>query len=143
MNGIEGRSQGLVWLLIAMAVALLAALAPSSAQAADEGQELYIKNGCVKCHAIAALKIEVVEDEDEDEEEEEDPFAEEGDEEEPADLSGIGASWEHGEDGMAKWLTKKLEIEDKLHKKKFPGSKKELKSLSAWLMTLTKPAAAE
>ena len=44
---------------------------------------------------------------------------------------------------MMKWLIKKLEIEGELHKKKFPGTKGELKALTAWLMTLTEEAPAE
>ena len=140
MNGSEDRTHWTAWLAALVALAFLAMLAPGSAQAGDTpgGKTLYAKSGCNKCHSVITEGIEVVED-DEEEEEEEDPFADE-DEAEPEDLSGIGARWEHGEDGLTKWLTKKLEIDDELHKKKFPGSKPELKALVAWLMTLKEAA---
>ena len=144
MSGTEARPHWLNWLAGLAALVLLVLLPANSAEAGpdEDGKALYVKSECSKCHAVAAKGIEVIEEEDE-EEEEDDPFAEEGEDAEPEDLSGIGASWEHGEDGMAKWLTKKLEIEGELHKKKYPGSKKELKDLVAWLMTLTEEAPAE
>jgi cytochrome c2 len=145
MSGTEARPHWLAWLAGLAALAILALLSSSTAEAgpAEDGKALYVKNECSKCHAVATQGIEVTDPEEEDEEEEEDPFAEEGEEAEPEDLSGIGARWEHGEDGMAKWLTKKLEIEGELHKKKFPGPKKELQALIDWLMTLTEEAPAE
>lgn len=144
MMGSQDRPQWITWLAVLMGLTLFALLSPNPAAAedAEDGKTLYVKSGCNKCHTIITENIELSEDDAEEEEEEEDPFAEE-DESEPEDLSGIGARWTHGEDGMMKWLTKKLEIEENLHKKKFPGSKTELKLVSAWLMTLKEEAPAE
>jgi mono/diheme cytochrome c family protein len=133
--------QPLAWLASLLSLLFLAALAPD-AEAAD-GKQLYIDSGCAKCHSVLAEGIEVAAEE---EEEEDDPFGgDEGEEEEePGDLSGLGASWEHdGAKGLEDWLMKKLEVDGKKHKKRFKGSKTDLKDLAAWLMGLTKPAPAE
>ncbi len=145
MNGSETRPLWMAWLAVVIALSFFALLSPRTAAAAgkEDGKTLYVKNECTKCHSIITLGIEMVPDEDEEAEDEEDEFAEEGEAAEPPDLSGIGASWSHGEDGMKKWLIKKLEIEGELHQKKFPGKQGELKTLVAWLMTLTEKAPAE
>ncbi len=145
MNGSESRPQWMVWLAVAFALSFLALLSPRTAAAAgkEDGKALYVKNECTKCHSIITLGIEMVPDEEEEAEDEEDEFGEEEEVEDPPDLSGIGATWTHGEAGMKKWLIKKLEIEGELHQKKFPGKQGELKSLVAWLMTLTEKAPAE
>lgn len=130
--------------LAATLLLLVFASAPARAGGSGEkGKKLFVDSGCNKCHSLLAEGIEVVEDDEEAEEaDDDDPFGmdEDEDEEEPPDLSGIATHWKHGEDGLKDWLNKKLEIDGDLHKKKFPGERGELKTLAAWLMTLTTPA---
>ena len=127
---------------LAVLFAFAFALLPAGVAGASEGKTLYVENGCNKCHSLVAEGIAQVEN-DEADEEEDDPFGSDEDEAEPGDLSGMGAIWKEGDAGLQKWLTKKLEIDGKLHQKKFPGSTKDLKALTAWLMTLKEPAPAE
>jgi hypothetical protein len=138
MRDREVRSRFAAWPTIGLALwAFVLMLAPG-AQAAD-GKTLYIESGCAKCHSILAEGIEVAAEE---EEEADDAFAEEGEEEaEPSDLSGLGKTWTHdGDAGLQQWLMKKLAIDGEKHKKRFKGSKGDLQTLTAWLLSLTEPA---
>jgi len=122
---------------------LLLPLAAAPADAADEadeaeGKRLYVEYECNKCHAMASKDIELIEMEEDEEEDDgwgDDPFYDdvEEEEEEAEDLSGVGLEW--NQDDLMDWLMKKLEKDGDTHRKKFKGTKKELKKLTAWLVT--------
>lgn len=100
------------------------------------GQKLFVKYRCQSCHSIKALKLEKKKGEVEDEEAKEAGPASTAStkKKEPPDLSGVGLTrkveWVQG------WLLKKELIDGKKHLKKFRGTPAELKTISAWLVTL-------
>lgn len=107
---------------------------PLSYATEDEAKKIFMDYGCVKCHSISAYGITVVEaTEDEEELGEED---EEG-AIEPPDLSDVGTRL--NKEFIAKYLRKKADKEGRKHKKRFKGSKDELKKLVEWMATLNKP----
>ena len=108
----------------------------SPAFAGEKGREIFIEYGCNKCHSIKALGMTIVESEEEpDEDEDDDDYGEE--EREPPDLSDVGLK----RDGkfIAKYMRKKVAIEGRKHKKRFKGTKAELKIIRDWLLTLKTP----
>ena len=126
-----------------MLLAFAFCAASASAQAAKEskGQKLFLKYRCTGCHSIKAVGIE--------------KKTEEGDEaaaevaksaHKPPDLSDIGL--QHDAAWFAKWLTKKENVDGRMHKIKFRGTDPELKTLTTWIASLKmdengKPKAAE
>ncbi len=100
----------------------------------NPAKKIFLKNRCNECHSILSEKIGKKEDDNVDDELTE----EEGEEEvDPPDLSDIGtkkdAEW------MQKWLRKKVKLDGHKHKRRFKGSKKDLKVLTEWLETLKTP----
>jgi mono/diheme cytochrome c family protein len=130
---------GTASLLLAFALGATSA----SAQAAKEskGQKIFMKSHCISCHSVKAVGIE--------------KKTVEGDEaaaevaksaHKPPDLSDIGL--QHDQAWFAKWLTKKENVDGRMHKIKFRGTDAELKTLTTWIASLKmdesgKPKAAE
>ena len=107
----------------------------SPAFAGEKWREIFVEQGCLKCHSIKALGITVVESDEEPVEDEDNGYGEE--EINPPDLSDIGLK----RDGkfITKYLRKKVAVEGRKHKKRFKGTKKELKIIRDWLLTLKTP----
>jgi hypothetical protein len=112
-----------------MAVAGALTLGSASAAGAADGKAVFTQLKCNSCHAIASQGIKVVEEEAEAEPEEEGE-----DVQKPSDLSDVGskrtAAW------IKDWLTKKVDLEGKKHRKKFDGKPAELEALATWLASL-------
>lgn len=107
---------------------------PFSYASEAEAKKIFMEYGCAKCHSISAYGMALAEA-TEDDEEEEDEDEEEA--VEPPDLSDVGTR--HKKEFMSKYLRKKVAKEDRKHKKRFKGSKAELKTIVEWMATLNKP----
>jgi hypothetical protein len=110
-----------------LAIPLILALATFSLTAARPfgdatGKGILLQYKCNKCHTIESQGIA------------RDGKAPEG--KQPPDLSGVGLK--HDASWMQKWLLKEVELDGKKHIKKFSGTDDELKTLTAWLVTLKK-----
>ena len=116
---------------VAMAGALT--LGSASAARAADGKAVFTQLKCNSCHAIASQGIKVVEEEDAEAEAED----EGEDVQKPSDLSDVGskrtAAW------IKDWLTKKVDVDGKKHRKKFDGKPAELEALATWLASLKEP----
>lgn len=124
--------------VLAFLMALLG-LAPSSASAADDGKQVFLKKECNECHVVSAAGIEKLPAK-EGGAKEEDEEAEEEDDSEPPDLSGVGK--EHDAKWLTGYLQKKVKNDEgKKHRKRFKGSDAELQALVAFLGTLQTPVA--
>jgi mono/diheme cytochrome c family protein len=92
-----------------------------------KGKEIFLKSNCASCHTVMALDIGKTEaDSDQ-------VAVEEGDIV-PPDLSVVGLTYKA--DWIEKFLLKQEKIDGRKHKKRFTGSKEDLKTLSAWLESL-------
>lgn len=107
---------------------LAAWAAPSAAAETKDGKATFTELKCNNCHAVSTQGIAVVEEEG----------AEEDEESEPSDLSGIGAK--HDAKWVKDWLNKKVEKDGKTHRKKFAGTPAQLNALADWLAGLKEPA---
>ncbi|MGM0577617.1 MAG: c-type cytochrome [Myxococcota bacterium] len=103
--------------LAATAVAI-GFMLPTTAMAAD-GKAIFLDNNCNNCHTIESKGIDYSEDKSDND---------------GGDLSKVGA--EHDKKWIALFLLKKKDLDGKKHKKKFYGSKGDLKTLATWLETL-------
>jgi len=88
----------------------------------EDGKALFLKYDCQSCHEVASQQIVLARELE----------AEDGT---PPDLSTVGdeitdAAW------MEKWLKKRVKKDGTKHKKRFRGSKTELKVLVDWMLTL-------
>ena len=88
----------------------------------EDGKALFLKYDCQSCHEVASQQIVLARELE----------AEDGT---PPDLSTVGdeitdAAW------MEKWLKKRVKKDGTKHKKRFRGSKTELKLLVDWMLTL-------
>ncbi len=83
---------------------------------------MFLKYDCQTCHDVASQQIVLV-----GELEEEDGT--------PSDLSTVGDEITDA-DWMEKWLKKRVKKDGTKHKKRFRGSKSELKVLIDWMLTL-------
>ncbi len=113
-------------------IALLLVLFASPAVAGEVGKKIFEEYECVGCHMVSAYGMSVVQME----EEEDDDWGDEEDVIEPPDLSDVGLK--RDAPFMANYLRKRVDIEGRKHKKRFKGSKEELKQLVLWLTTLRK-----
>lgn len=80
------------------------------------GKQVFLNSGCVNCHSVSAKGIEG-----------------KGTVNAP-DLSSVGKK--HDGAFILKYLRKKIELNDKKHRKKFRGSKDDFMKLREWLLTL-------
>ena len=104
-----------------------------SAQDAKKCKALFAEFGCNECHTITSQKIgkmEVAKEDADDWDDDED----EGEIIEPPDLSGTGLN--HTAKWMSKYLRKKEYFNERLHSKRFQGTKEERIALVLWLETL-------
>ena len=98
-------------------------LCPSLLKAdGEDGKALFLKYDCQSCHEVASHQIVLAR-------------ALEEEDGTPPDLSTVGdeitdAAW------MEKWLKKTVKKDGTKHKKRFRGSKSELKVLVDWMLTL-------
>lgn len=117
------------WTLTALAaLSAVAVLGVAPADAAEkDGKALFTQLKCNSCHVVTSLGIEQIKDPEEEADE---------DAPKPKDLSDVGstrdAKWLKG------WLEKKIEVEGKTHRKKFPGEPSDLATIVDWLATLKK-----
>lgn len=109
------------------ALAVLAALSlgasPATASDAD-GKAIFLQNKCNTCHTVESQAIAQLAADEED------------DAEKPKDLSNVGAT--RKADWIKDWLTKKVEVDGKTHRKRFGGPPAELDVLATWLAGLKK-----
>lgn len=102
-----------------MSAVLVVFIGASLCIAADDaGQKAFLKERCDRCHSISSLGIEA-KDEDEG----------------APDMSNAGATLASAE-WAEKWVLREETKDGKKHQKPYEGSKKNLKRISEWLMTL-------
>ena len=117
------------WTVIAMsAVALLAWGHVSWAAKAPDGKPVFLKYKCNMCHSIEAVQIAKKALPDE---------GETATKMKPPDLSSVGL--DKKADWIALFMQKKEKLDGELHPKMFRGTSSELKTLTAWLETMTAP----
>jgi len=117
------------WTVIAMsAVALLAWGHVSWAAKAPDGKPVFLKYKCNMCHSIEAVQIAKKALPDE---------GEAATKKKPPDLSSVGL--DKKADWIALFMQKKEKLDGELHPKMFRGTSSELKTLTAWLETMTAP----
>lgn len=119
--------------------ALSLLLSTSPVFAGEAGKKIFTDYECVSCHAVSAYGMSIVESENQ--EEEEDDWGDEEDVIEPPDLSDVGNKREAV--FLAKYLRKKVAVEGRKHKKRFKGSREELKEVVLWLVSLKKKPTAK
>ena len=101
---------------------VLFGLLVATSRADDEaGKKIFTDSKCMMCHSIQTQSIE-----------------KKMTSSKAPDLSTIGSK--HDADWMAKWVTKKEKLDDKLHPMEFKGTEEDLKTLTTWLETLKEPA---
>lgn len=115
------RSYGMT-VLAAVAAFSLGAAPASSADA--DGKAIFLQNKCNMCHTIESQGIAQLAADEEDEASK------------PKDLSNVGAT--RKADWIKDWVTKKVEVDGKTHRKRFGGQPAELDVLATWLAGLKK-----
>jgi hypothetical protein len=111
----------------------------SPASASEAGKRVFTDYECISCHMVSAYGISVVKSENQ--EEEEDDWDDDEETIVPPDLSDIGNRREPA--FLVKYLRKKVAVQGRKHKKRFKGSKEELKELVLWLVSLKKKPTAK
>lgn len=102
----------------------LSLLSLSTPAVAGDGKKVFTEHECGDCHGVKAAGIA-------------EPKA--AKEDKGPDLSGIVAK--RGAEWIGRYLKKKEKIDGVKHKKKFRGSKDELKALVDWLSSLKSTSA--
>jgi len=117
------------WTMVAMsAVALLAWGGVSWAAKTPDGKPVFLKYKCNMCHSIEAIQVAKKALPDE---------GETATKMKPPDLSSVGL--DKKADWIALFMPKKEKLDGELHPKMFRGTSSELKTLTAWLETMTAP----
>ena len=122
-------------LAVTAALAFAAIIGAPAARAQDaDGKKIFLEQRCNRCHKIDSQGVVIVEGEDPADEEGDEPDS--GEKRDPPDLSNVGA--EKDKVWIAKFLIKQETLDGRKHKKRFRGSKEELKVVAEWLGTLKK-----
>ena len=106
------------WGAAAIVAALALLAAPTLAQ--DAGQKAFEANKCNNCHSIEKLEIE---------------RKIESEKMKGPDLGDVGKKRQP--EWMAMFLSRKVDLDDKLHKQEYKGTEKDLKTIVDWLVGLT------
>jgi hypothetical protein len=80
-----------------------------------DGKQIFVDKKCSSCHTVTSANIT-------------------SKKKDASDLSNAGAAGDA--EFMAKYLTKKEKIDDKVHKAPWKGTEQELKTVSEWLVSL-------
>jgi len=114
------------WTMVAVsAVALLSWGGVSSAAKTPDGKPVFLKYKCNMCHSIEAIGVEKK------------ALPDDTSKLKPPDLSSVGL--DKKADWIALFMQKKEKLDGELHPKMFRGTSSELKTLTAWLETMTAP----
>ncbi|MFN7953279.1 MAG: c-type cytochrome [bacterium] len=119
--------------MTALVIATIVAAPAARAQDAD-GKKIFVAQKCNRCHKIESQGVAIVESEDPTDEEGDEPDT--GEKRDPPDLSNVGA--EKDKLWIAKFLVKQETLDGRKHKKRFRGTKDELKVVAEWLGGLKK-----
>jgi mono/diheme cytochrome c family protein len=87
----------------------------SNSTAEPEGKTVFVNSKCGSCHSVEAAGLT-------------------SKSKKSTDLSEAGKK--HDEEVIAKYVTKKEKLNDKLHPAQFKGTDEELKQLTEWLSSL-------
>jgi hypothetical protein len=116
-----GQATFLRQLAIAVGAALVVSAAPLVAEGAPTaGQKAFEANKCNNCHSIEKLEIE---------------RKIESDKMKGPDLGDVGKKRQP--EWMTLFLSRKVDLDDKLHKQEYKGTEKDLKTIVEWLVSLT------
>lgn len=97
----------------------LALLAPAALVADDAGKQVFLDQGCNKCHGVTSAGIEA---------------KIKSEKMQGPDLDGVGSR--HDAEFLSKYVRKEAQLDDKSHKVTWDGSDKELAALIDWLSSL-------
>lgn len=94
-------------------------LAPATLVADDAGKQVFVDQGCNKCHGVTSAGIEATI---------------KSEKMQGPDLDGVGSR--HDAEFLSKYVKKEAQLNDKDHKATWKGSDEELAALIGWLETL-------
>jgi cbb3-type cytochrome oxidase cytochrome c subunit len=110
-------SMGSMGRAIVVGIAMTLANSAETASAADAGRDVYVANGCDRCHAVVSRDI---------------ALKSKG-KARGSDLGNVGAT--RDADWLQRFLKREILLEPQRHMVKWKGSDDELKTLIDWLLT--------